>query len=179
MKTGSRGERIFNPLNNEQGTAIITALLFLMLLTFIGIASTRTTITEKSVVRSEAIFQKDFFLAESAAMEGVQRLDNESAAEELLPTIIGTGATNENLINITIENDGIADVFDGVTTGTTFEISETDIDNTTLRAVTLMPISSGSSLALGASRLYTYNSYGYSQAYGGRAMVKVGFKKRF
>ena len=72
---------------NEQGVAIITVLLLLVLLTIGGIVMTNTVITEKRIVRSDAIFEQSFYYAEAGSLEGVQKLENETDPEELLPNI--------------------------------------------------------------------------------------------
>ena len=171
---------------NEQGTAIITVLLILMLLTFIGITSTRTTVTEKAVIRSDAVFEQSFYLAESAALEGIQKLANESTPDELLAPLI-TAASNNNGLLIpadaqqpendlaNCDSDGDGDI-DG---NDIPDVCVLDPDNTTRRLVVQLPISSGSSLGLGSSRVYSYASYGLTEAQGGRSMIKVGYKKRF
>ncbi len=172
-------------LDNEHGVAIITVLLILLLLTFIGITATNTTVTEKVVVRSDSVFEQGFYLAESAALEGVQRLVNESAPDELLARLVTPASTNfgllysadsdeptSDLANLDSGNDGLVDNSDN------FEVSEIDADNDTYRVVIQMPIR-GSSLGMGASRLYTYTSYGYTEAKGGRSLIKVGYKRRF
>ena len=184
MHTTGNAHKADQILASEKGTALISALLVLMLLTFIGITSTRTTIDEKAVVRSDSIFQQDFYLAESASLEGIQRLDNESTPEELLAPLIVSGAANEGLLvhytapdledyltNLDFSGDGtISGSDDG------FNPSENDPD--TFRLVVQMPIQAGSSLALGSSRLYSYYSVGLSEAQGGRAMIITGYKKR-
>ncbi len=173
-------------LGNEQGTAIITVLLILMLLTFIGITSTRTTVTEKAVIRSDAVFERSFYLAESAALEGIQKLANESTPEELLAPLITAASNNDGLLisadaqqpendlaNCDSNGDGDIDGNDIP------DVCVLDPDNTTRRLVVQLPISSGSSLGLGSSRLYSYASYGLTEAQGGRSMIKIGYKKRF
>ena len=177
-------------LADEQGTALISSLLVLMLMTFIAIASTQTTIVEKAVVRSDSIFQQDFYLAESASLEGIQRLANESTPEELLAPLIVTGTSNNDglLINFSdpdtenyLENIDASLVGnnDGTISGSDdgFDVSEND--PATFRLVIQMPIQAGSSLALGSSRQYNYNSYGLSEAHGGRVMISTGYKRRF
>lgn len=172
--------------DNERGVAIITVLLILLLLTFIGITATNTTISEKSVVRSDSVFEQGFYLAESAALEGVQRLVNESDLDELLAPLVTASSTNfgllysadsaeptSDLANLDTGGDGVID------SGDTFEVSEIDPANDTYRVVVQLPISSGSSLGLGASRLYSYSAYGYTEAKGGRSLIKIGYKRRF
>ena len=184
-----------NPLCSEKGTAIIVTLLILVLLTLVALTATQTTVTEKAAIRSESIFQQDFYLAESAAMEGVQRLENESSPQELLVPLLKSGANNEELIiNVAdpnepdndlanLDTDGDSDIdgtdFYSSSHNTTNTLSEIDPANETYRMVVQLPITSGNSLALGGSRLYSYLSYGFSESKGGRAMVKVGYKKRF
>ncbi len=185
--TAHRADQI---VANEQGTALISSLLVLMLLTFIAITSTQTTIVEKAVVRSDSIFQQDFYLAESASLEGIQRLDNESTPEELLAPLLVTGTSNNDglLINFTdpdtenyLENldASLVGNNDGYISGNDdgFDVSENDPE--TFRLVIQMPIQAGSSLALGSSRQYSYSSYGLSEANGGRVLISTGYKRRF
>ncbi len=182
---------------NEEGVAIITVLLILMLLTFVGITATNTTTSEKKMVRSKTVFDRVFLFAESASMEGVQKMANESTPEELLAPLITTGANNEGVLvnadskepenyrknidgnppNPHGNNNGRIDKGDFA--GCPNCISEVDANNNTFRLVVQLPIQSGDSLALGSSRVYTYASFGYSENWGGRAMVDVGFRKRF
>lgn len=174
-------------IRNENGVAIVTALLVLLLLSFVGITSTYTVLTEKRMVRSDAVFEQNFYLAESAAMEGVQRLANESVPEELLSKLLTGTSKNRDLIiaaddeephNLDESLDLIGN--DGFNSDDIAEIEESsEVNPNTKRIVTEMPIPSGSSLGLGGSRLYDYMAYGVSYDYGGRAMIKVGYKKRF
>jgi len=174
---------------NEQGTAIITVLLILMLLTFVAITSTNTVINEKAMVRSEAVFEKSFYLAESAALEGVQKMENEPKPEKLLASLVknDTSASTYGLLygedTEKPEDDRIQLADDNSKTSDAelvTNLDPSDIDSAgTYRRVIQKPIASGSSLALGSSRLYDYVSYGYSMANDGRAMIKVGYKKRF
>ncbi len=171
-------------LGNDQGTAIITALLVVMLLTLVGITATNTTITEKAVVRSEAVFEQDFYLAESAAMEAVQKLENQTTAEELLPKLMEAGAENEDLLT-EAEEDGPTDELtlldsdndNDIDGNDDFELSETDTASTTYRRAALLKPEG--SLGLGSSRLYSFFAFGLSESNGGRSLIKVGYNKRF
>ena len=84
---------------DEQGTAIISALLILMLLTFVALLATNTTTDEKMMVRSEAIFEQVFDLAESADLEGVQTLADSNADCSLQATITAACRTNGIVVN--------------------------------------------------------------------------------
>lgn len=174
-------------MGKEAGTVIVTALFILLLLTIVGLAATDTTVMEKAMVRSDAIVVRVGYLAESGAMEGVQKIENEDAREELLPAWLTRGCRNYGLLveadgrkpdsdsrNLDLNDDGKVDESDIAA----MEQSETDPDGQSYRLVVLKP-APGSSTALGQSRLYDYISYGYSEALGGRAIIKVGFRKRF
>jgi len=180
------------PCANEQGVAIITVLLILVLLTITGIVATKTVINEKRIVRSDAIFEQSFYYAEAASLEGVQKLDNESEPEELLPNM---GQLNDNAglitavadiddpfseaLNLDVDGDGDFDAADLEFTGVgAFDVSETDIAGDTFRRVVQVP-SDGASLSLGTSRIYEYMSYGMTTSQGGKATIKLGYRKRF
>jgi len=173
-------------VKNEQGTAIIAALLILLLLTFVAISATDTAINEKAMVRSEAVFEQNFYKAESAAMEGVQKMTNATLPQNLLAAL----SSNNNLLysadstepesdlaNLDANGDGVIDSKDALIKP--FDTS--DIDPATYRIVIQMPIAPGSSQSLtqANSRLYNYASYGLSLANKGRSIVKIGLKKRF
>ncbi len=191
MKLPSKYSEMSVSLNNQQGTAIISALLILMLLSIVAITATNTTTTEKSMVRSEAIFEKSFFLAESAAMEGLQKLANESDPNYLLSELVKNttddpARTKKLLVSIDklkSYQDDPSLVKDGnarLEPENDRDLMEpSNIGDATKRLVVQLPIASGSSLALGASRLYQYTSFGFTEANSGRSLIKVGYKKRF
>ncbi len=172
-------------IRDEKGVALVTVILILVLLTVIGVTATRTVVNEKRVIRSEAVFEQNFYNAESGALEGVQKIANENTHAELLvlvePAVENAGLlykadseepTNDTK-NLDINNDGN---YDSVDFGLA-DMSHTNSD--TRRVVIEMPIQHGDSLKLGQSNLYTYMSYGVSESNRGRATVKIGYKKRF
>ncbi len=171
---------------NQEGVAIVTVLLLLMLLILVGVTATKTVINEKRIVRSEAVFEQSFFFAEAGALEGVQKLENETKPEELLAPLIEATSNNEGLlvaaneeepkddeINLDKDADGDFDKDDVALA----QVSDTNPE--TKRVVVQMPIPPGSSLGLGSSRLYEYMSYGMTEANGGDSMIKIGYRKRF
>ena len=175
----------FATVNNDRGAAMFATILILLLLSIVMVASTHTTTTEKRQVRSEAIFQRAFLLAESAALESVQKLANETDPQKLLAPLIGSKEKNHDLVRSADPDDPQNDLLNLDSNGNgTIEVidlpdvSEIDPNNATRRAAVQMPIVGGS-LGLDGSRLYTYMSYGYTESNGGRAMIKVGYRKRF
>ena len=53
------------PLNNENGSVIIVAVIILALLTLIGIAGTNTSTTEVQIATNNQNYQVEFYLADS------------------------------------------------------------------------------------------------------------------
>ncbi len=189
-------------IKNEQGTAIIAALLILMLLSFVAITSTDTTISETSMVRSATTFEQNLYKAESEAMAGVQQMTNRTKPQELLAALITVKPPNypllrsansqnpqSDLANLDTNGDKVID------NGDTFYTDKTKKDplnnhpskNMNYRIVIQMPIASGSSKGTGSSRLYNYVSYGLSMSdwdqstkrFLSVSIVKIGFQKRF
>lgn len=193
--------------DNENGTAIVAALLILLLLTFIAITATDTTVNEKAMIRSESIFDQTFSLAESAALEGLQKLasvDNDKV-DDLLPKRLSGTSVNKNLL-MESEDDNTEDIFDILDenddnivdrhdyyndangngkfdsgeklTNPSFEKSE--LGDETYRTAMILPIANGDSLSLTTanSRLYRYNTYGLSEANGGKSLILIGYKRR-
>lgn len=170
---------------NEQGVAIITVLLLLLLLSVVSVTATKTVINEKRIVRSEAVFEKSFYYAEAGALETVQKLENASEYYDLLPALAEDGSENKDLLYSADEDDPDDDSLnldlneDGAFDQDDLEVADvSDTDGDSRRIAVLMPIE-GSSLSLSSTRLYTYMAYGTSNANGGNAKVKIGYKKRF
>ena len=74
------------PLNNEDGyLTIIAALMFLALLTILGMAASRTANTEVLMSGNEIRYQRNFYRAEGAAMEAADILQNTVNLKDNLP----------------------------------------------------------------------------------------------
>ena len=71
-------QKLINPLKNEQGYfLIISTLMLLGLLTVISIAASNTANTEVQIAGNDAVYQRNFYLAEGAAMQAVDVLHND------------------------------------------------------------------------------------------------------
>ena len=194
-------------LRNEQGTAIVAALLILLLLTFVALTATDTTINEKAMIRSEALFEQNFSLAESAALEGLQKLasqDND-AIKDLLPKRISATSTNVDLL-IGSDSDEMKDIVDVLDESGDNVIDKNDfytdsngnghydageelanpsfersaIGSETYRTALMLPIANGDSLSVttAKSRLYRYDTFGLSEDNDGKVLILVGYKRR-
>ena len=71
-------EKLMKPLKNEQGYFLILATIMLLaLLTIISIAASNTASTEVQIAGNDALYQRNLYQAEGAAMEAVDRLQND------------------------------------------------------------------------------------------------------
>jgi len=88
--------QFIKPLKNEQGYfLIISTLMLLALLTIISIAASKTARTEVQIAGNDATYQRNFYLAEGAAMEAVDRLKGrlwkQSIDCKTTPILAGSG----------------------------------------------------------------------------------------
>ena len=60
----------FNHVNNQQGFALISVMLFLVLLTVIGIAALNTTSVELQITGNDRIYRTDFYNQEMSLAVG-------------------------------------------------------------------------------------------------------------
>ena len=71
-------------IKNEEGSAIVVALMILMVVTIIGVSSSNTTTVELQIVRNDGIYKQNLYLAEAAAQEAIQRIWNISRSDPIL-----------------------------------------------------------------------------------------------
>ena len=98
-------------LKNEEGYFLILAtLMILALLTILGIAASRTANTEITVSANELIYQRNFYLAEGAAMEAVDHLNNVADLYNKPPAWLDMvpGAMTQDNLDTYWEGAGIA-----------------------------------------------------------------------
>ena len=162
-------------LKNEQGSAIVVAILVLVLLTIIGAAATKNSITELAIVRNDLLYKDQLLNAEGAAMEAVQLINN--AVDTNLQDVAlmaGLGVTDINLTALNL-NDGEwgmsaidPDIPDGSPDGT---ITGYRIVDQTGPVMLIDPIT------------HTYAIYGlHNRTTGisqGQVLVEIGYRKKF
>lgn len=79
----------YSPLENQDGFALVSAMIFLVLLTVIGIAATNTATIETMISTSEKNRQRAFFAADAGIEHGKIIVMNAMKDE-----FVRTGATN-------------------------------------------------------------------------------------
>ncbi len=164
-------------LNNEKGSAIVFALLALAALTIIGISSTNISITELGIVRNEQIYQTNFYLAESSAYEGALHIEKESDPLQLIPDTSEYNWLNDDATDFTVATNW-NDVGQG-SNDATDNSDPSQFDTDTIYSTVAKGVRKGSSLSLGASRLYDFSVFGKSETNNGNAVIEIGYLKRF
>ena len=168
-------KRMISNLNNEEGSAIVIALIILVLLTMIGITATDNTVIELQIVRNEAIYRQNFYRAESAVVELGQIMeDNNLLAAYNWLTGSATALDMEVVANWDWNAGGNAQLSNNMD-------NAADVNNNTAQAAISNGIASGGSLDMTGTSLYDYSVYGlFNSTVGqGRSMIMMGYRKRF
>lgn len=156
--------KTLSPLMNEKGSVIVFTLMVLTLLTIVGLASIRTADTEVEIAGTELLYQRNFYLAEGAAMEAARWLDNNTitassgpAWMEMTPGALNAGtidafwAANAQTCAIDADASFIA-AYEGPTSGSSLEAEKT--------------------------KLHEISIYGRSQKRG-LTEIRIGYRKAF
>ena len=165
---GNAMEKLIKPLKNEQGYfLIISTLLLLALLTIISIAASNTAKTEVQIAGNDTVYQRNFYLAEGAAMEAVDRLENSTNPRD--PIEVPFVVSGIKAIN----NDNYVDHWDSEAQNATFDTS-----GETRFVAGYEGTPSGYSLGIGKPRIHEFVVYGRTEKQG-VAVIKVGYRKAF
>ena len=152
-------------LKNEQGYfLIVSTILLLALLTIISIAATNTANTEVQVARNDAIYQRNLYLAEGAAMEAIDRLQNDASPRELSFVVPGLKV---------IDNDTFVDHWDAEAQSATF-----DTTGKTRFVVGYEGTPPGFSLGMGQPKIHGFAIYGRTEKQGVTS-IKIGYRKAY
>jgi Tfp pilus assembly protein PilX len=159
-------------LHNEDGSVLVIALVMLALLVVIGISATTTSNIESLVTRNVEDYTVALYLAEAAAMEAVQSLDDVTPNPRANPP----SWLNPTVDAVTDANIVDPDYWAG---GAPFPPDPGGIGNSTLLAGS-HGVVRGSSLDMGKSNVYGYTAYGRGQSQtGGVVIIGVGYRRAF
>jgi hypothetical protein len=167
-----------NPLTcikNDQGaTMIILTLMLLALLTIISIAASKTANVEIRIAGNEYLYQNNFYCAEGAAIETVDRMEAlESVYDDEIDWLMNESdkvASDTDLFGYWTDEDRE----DGDANPASASVCA---DFTQLMAVH-HGVLSGSSLDMSKPTKHIYSIYGQSRDRG-TVMIKVGYAKAF
>ena len=169
---------IINPINNENGSAIVLALVILAVLTIIGISASTTSTVELKIVRNEKIHTQNFYYAEAGVYEGAQRIEQESNPEvQLIAATTGYDWLNDNAVDF---STSAAWLNLGPASGNVNDNSDPSlIDPNASFATNFKGVRRGGSVDIGSPRMYEYSVFGLSQWNGGQSIIEIGYLKKF
>ena len=161
-------------LTNQNGSAIVLALMLLSLLTVMGLWSTRKSNTETLIAGNEVARKQTFFRTEGGVIEGGFAI--EEAA---------TGDLASHNFDWLTEASAAPDMtdpdnwdFDG--SGADDTAVASTIDSEVGFAAIDKGITHGDSLVMtGATQVRTYAVYSFHDSRNGQALMEVGYKRRF
>jgi Tfp pilus assembly protein PilX len=157
--------------NDESGSAIVLAIMILVIVSVIGIESSNTSSLEVQIASAERDAKMNFYRAEGAAMEAAQRVQNaiKEALESRADDGLNTGAVNLEDTSLWNYNTGSHDT-----------AVQSTIDLNALWAVMDTGISGKTSLDMTQlSQLHTFRVFGRYVATSQEAFIEMGYRKRF
>jgi hypothetical protein len=157
-------------LGNEDGSVLVIALVMLALLTIMGISATTTSNIEMQVAKNIEFYTQNFYMAEAAAMEAAQELENRN---------LQTNPPNY-LQDIGVLVDKAGSIPDGGYWNANADPSaDPDLDDFTQKLSSSEGIVGGSSLDMGKSSVYGYTVYGRSESNNSVVIIELGYRKAY
>ena len=184
MKHQTRQPQSNNLSARQDGSAIVIVLLFLSLMTLIGIWGTRNAMTEITIAGNEVRLKRTFYRAEAAVLEAAFMIESQNADNLKDHTSLDWlwNAVNGAPNDLSTFANWDFDTLDGNDTAfeTTLDLDgDGDIDATAAFAVHDRGAAEGSSLVMtNATTVRAYSVYGLQNSDEGRAIIEVGYKKR-
>jgi hypothetical protein len=175
-------------MNKEKGSAIVLALILLATLSIIGISAATSSMIESKIVRNEKIYKQNAYFAEAGVHEAAQRIElTPDPAIQLSPDTTEYDWLNDDTMDFSSveawQDFGLASghaddncdvsVIDPTNTGSS------NLRPSVFFAVVNKGIRPGSSLEMGASRVYEFRVFGKSEWQGGLSIVEIGYLRRF
>lgn len=155
------------PLKNERGYFLVmSTIMLLALLTIISIAATNTANTEVQIAGNDAVYQRNLYLAEGAAMQAVDELQNNPDPRGLPFVDPGLKTINDSNFKTDWETSSKS-----VTTGL-------DSSGKTRFRAGYEGTPTGYSLGLGKPKVHGFAIYGRTEKQG-VATIKIGYRKAF
>ncbi len=161
---------------HQDGSILMAALLVLMAITIIGIASIDKSIVELKIARNEKEIRETFYLSEAACMEGIQRLiDTEDIdlEEQIQAWHHPRKAETTEMVNFREPShwdiDGV-----GQDNG-----QSSLLKHGTFFAAVEWKVATGGSLLQTGTRLYQNRVYGLCDKYGIENIVEIGYYIRY
>lgn len=153
-------------LKNENGSIMVIGLVMLMLLTLIGISVTTTSTIEIQVAGNEKEYKRSFYLAEAAALEFAQEMQDDPD--------LGNNPEIKALDSVTPDNIRDDTHWDGA--GNSYQ---SDVDPKARYIPVFEGLAPGASLDMTKSTVNAYTVYGRSKENNAVAIVEIGYRRAF
>ena len=161
---------------NQRGSVLVITLLVLAAVTILGVVSINTSMVELQIAGNEKLMRESFYLAEAAALEGLQHL---MSAE---PTVLNEKHLPWHHSRIELGSQGI-----DFRNPQDWDIDMVDPDNgipATLAPHTFMAavewrVSTGSSLIATDTRLYINRLHGLCTKDDVDTLIEIGYRFRY
>jgi hypothetical protein len=161
---------------NQRGSTLVIVLLVMTAISIIGAMSINTSIVELNIARNERENGQIFYLSESAAMEGVQRLVDSpliDLEEKIQFWHHDVDAMKAKKINFRDPQKWI------VGGSSADNAMQSELDPDAFFAVVEHRLATGSSTIVTESRLYMNKVYGLSTKYNAAYLVEIGYYLRY
>ena len=165
-----------NIVSNESGSAMVMAMVILAVLTILGISSINTSTIELQIVHNEKIYQQNFYQAESAAIEGVQKLEDVGSSDTALAQTWCKKSSDDY--------DDDYDDYDASDTDDPEVWTDADPDDNLGIDATVSVVLKGRdptsslNMAPDSKSKYMYKIRGYGKADNGKVLIEIGYKIR-
>ena len=162
--------------SKSSGSTLIVVLFMIAALTLLGMLAIHTATVELAIARNHRDLRQAFYLAEAAAMEGVQRMLNSSAIDliECHPFW---------LHSIEDLEQGPFDFSNPEHWQTSdpqqANALQSPLDPSAYIAASESRVAGGGSLIVTSSRLYVNRVYGFCNKYNADHLVQVGYYMRY
>jgi hypothetical protein len=167
-----------NMMKNEEGSVLVISLVILAVLVVLGISAATTSNIELRIATNNEIYTENLYLAEAAAVEGAQDL------EDIVPNPRDNAPTD--FLNPDVDDVSQDDILDEnywgggapVAARNGFDDPGTPYQDTQMLAGS-QGIVGGSSLDMGKSNVHGYTVYGRCERRNSVVIVGVGYRRAF
>ena len=155
-------------IENQHGSAILIAVVVLLMLTVLGISAIRNTGMELQIAGNSKIYQRNLYAAEGACLEPGRKIETATtnALKNAPPAWL-------NAATVGITNP--ATVWDNANS----DVAALDATGQVLYAAVHNGIAQGASLSMGGTTVHDFALHGLSLKNNGRALITMGYRKRF
>ncbi len=163
---------------NESGFVLVTAMVLLLMLSFLGISGLNTSSLEVEIAASDKLFKEAFYNAEGGAACGAQVLENATTQSLEQRTVLGMGVVTSFI-------DGVDGTLDDTELMTTTEWTVGRAQNCGGGAnppsyfMVDEGVPPGEPVGMDESKMHRFMVVGKSETVNDRIFVDIGYRKRY